>query len=259
MASDLIKDIGGSLLQQGLQTLGLMVDQAMGGELEKAQLVPVEPSGDHPAINRGCLTTVEFMFNPDKIKWTNFVRWTRRPDSGSDSAAKTFGSSEGRTLQLNGIWFDTFEQRDSVRTTYIDKLEALGQRDHKGDHAAPQIKFIWGKFTGKADQYNFPLFVLENLDVEYTMFLNDGTPVRAKVSLTLREATSPEEQQGLRQNESPDHAKLVTIRRGDTLQTIAHAEYDDPKEWRRIANANNIDDPMRLDPGTKLLIPPILK
>ena len=260
MANDLMSMGADFALQQAIAAVGLATSgPAPGGELEKAQLVPVEPTGGHGEISRGKLGKVTLMFNPAKIKWTNFVRWTRRPDSGSDSAGKTFGSSEGRTLTLNNIWFDTFEQRMNVRTTYIDRLEALGQRDHQGDHAAPMIKFVWGNFTSQVDEYNLPLFVLENLEVEYTMFLNDGTPVRACVTITLREATPPETQQELRGNQSPDHAKLVTVRRGDSLQTIAYQEYDDAAEWRRIADANNIDDPMNLDPGAKLLIPPILK
>ena len=36
-------------------------------------------------------------------------------------------------------------------------------------------------------------------------------------------------------------------------------EYEDPGEWRRIADANGIDDPFRLEPGKKLIIPPILR
>ena len=40
---------------------------------------------------------------------------------------------------------------------------------------------------------------------------------------------------------------------------IAFREYDDPAQWRRIAEANGIDDPLALQPGRRLLIPPILK
>jgi hypothetical protein len=257
--ADLMKTAGEAALNALMQQLGIAASQSSGGELEKAQLIPVDPGEGHAPINRGGLGPVELMFNPAKIKWTNFVRWTRRPDPGSDAASKTFGSSEGRKLSLNNIWFDTFETRENVRQRYIDAIEALGQRDHQGDHAAPMIKFVWGNFTNVVKEYNLPLFVLESLDVEYTMFLNDGTPVRANVSLTLREARSADEQQGLNPNQSPDHAKLVTLRRGETLQTIAHLEYNDPREWRRIADANNIDDPMNVPAGARLLIPPILK
>ena len=57
---------------------------------------------------------------------------------------------------------------------------------------------------------------------------------------------------------SPDHAKLVTLKRGQTLADVASDEYDNPAEWRRVARANGIDDPMSVLPGTKLIVPPIL-
>ena len=57
----------------------------------------------------------------------------------------------------------------------------------------------------------------------------------------------------------PDHTKRRTVKMGETLALIAHEEYDDPAEWRRIADANGIEDPLNLTPGTRLLVPPILK
>ena len=42
------------------------------------------------------------------------------------------------------------------------------------------------------------------------------------------------------------------MRRGETLQSIAEQEYDNAGEWRRIADANHVDDPFRIEPGTRL-------
>lgn len=42
---------------------------------------------------------------------------------------------------------------------------------------------------------------------------------------------------------------------GDTLQALAWQEYGDPAAWRLIAEANGIDDPMRLALGRELLLP----
>jgi nucleoid-associated protein YgaU len=95
--------------------------------------------------------------------------------------------------------------------------------------------------------------------VDYTLFLPDATPVRPKVDLSLEQIMLRKEENAQRPKESPDHAKLYTVKKGDTLQGIATAEYDDPREWRRIAKTNNIDDPLELRPGMKLLVPPILK
>ena len=44
---------------------------------------------------------------------------------------------------------------------------------------------------------------------------------------------------------------------GDTLQSVAYRELGKPTYWRAIAELNDIDDPMRLAPGTTLLIPSV--
>ena len=42
---------------------------------------------------------------------------------------------------------------------------------------------------------------------------------------------------------------------GDSLPSIAHREYGVPALWRAIAEANRIDDPLRLATGSSLRIP----
>jgi nucleoid-associated protein YgaU len=42
---------------------------------------------------------------------------------------------------------------------------------------------------------------------------------------------------------------------GDSLASIAFAEYGAPTSWRALAAYNGIDDPMRLPVGTTLLLP----
>jgi nucleoid-associated protein YgaU len=46
---------------------------------------------------------------------------------------------------------------------------------------------------------------------------------------------------------------------GDTLAAVAFREYGDATLWRAIADANLIDDPLRVRPGTELLIPPAVE
>ena len=45
------------------------------------------------------------------------------------------------------------------------------------------------------------------------------------------------------------------VRDGDSIQSVAHTAYGDATLWRRIAEANGIDDPMSLPRGTVLSIP----
>ncbi|NUN16067.1 MAG: LysM peptidoglycan-binding domain-containing protein [Myxococcales bacterium] len=234
------------------------VSRNCGGLLTKAQLIPVE-SHTWQTLDRPGLGPVTLMFNPARVQWSHQVNWDSQKNAASDSAAKSFGGSQGRTVTLEDIRFDTFERRANVRLEFIDRLESLCQRAHEEDHAPPYVLFVWGEFGATVDKYNVPLFVVQGLNVSYTMFGPDGTPYRAVVKLTLQEATPPEWQAYLRGNRSPDHAKQITVRRGDTLATIAHKAYEDAGQWRRIAMANNIDDPLDLAPGMVLMIPPILK
>lgn len=254
--------IAQDLISAGLSAITGAIDAGIwGGKLEKAQIVPVTVSGQGKNAATSANTSVSpitFMYNPASVKWTVTPQWRSTRDAASDSADKTYGGNEGRTLTLSNIIFDTFEKRSSVRTEFIDKLEKLALRDNKDQHDPPFVIFTWGNFGNQVDIYNCPPFKVTSLDVEYTMFLNDGTPVRAKVNVTLKEARPEEQQAEMKAGQSPDHAKLVTMRRGDTLQSIAYQEYDDPREWRRIADANGLEDPMNVKPGTKLVVPPIL-
>jgi nucleoid-associated protein YgaU len=44
---------------------------------------------------------------------------------------------------------------------------------------------------------------------------------------------------------------------GDTLASVAYREYGQPGWWRPLAEANGIDDPMRVAAGTRVLVPDI--
>jgi nucleoid-associated protein YgaU len=99
--------------------------------------------------------------------------------------------------------------------------------------------------------------VLEHVVSRYTMFLSDGTPVRAVLAVTFRQYRSAEEQTQETPRESADHTKRRIVREGDTLQLIAAREYNKASEWRRIARANRIADPLELTPGQELVIPPL--
>ena len=198
-----------------------------------------------------------FHYNPETVSVEKQTMFQEHPTQGSDSGGKEWTHGNSRTLSISELYFDTYEDKENVRTKYIDRLEALAHFDPEL-HRPPKLLFLWGKFMAENDDYNSCQWYLRSVRVTYVMFLSDGTPVRAKVELSLVEATTVDRQQQ-KDPQSPDHAKVYTVTRGDTLQSIAYREYDDPSEWRRIAEVNAIDDPLNIEPGTRLLVPPILK
>ena len=86
--------------------------------------------------------------------------------------------------------------------------------------------------------------------------MDDGTPVRAEVTVRLQQqpsllgllATNPTSA-GL------PGRKAHTVTAGDSLARIATDQYGSPGHWRQIAAANDIDDPLRIRPGDRVYLP----
>lgn len=147
------------------------------------------------------------------------------------------------------VFYDTYNEKKDVRV-YTKQLSDLMQIDPEL-HAPPPLCFIWGM----SSQEPFTC-VLEKVTAKYTMFLSNGTPVRAKLNITLKEfkiGLNPRENS----EQSPDKTKTYVTKRGDSLWLIASEKYGDPSMWRTIADKNKIRNPRFVEPGIELFIPPL--
>lgn len=111
-------------------------------------------------------------------------------------------------------------------------------------HRPPLCEVWWGQVR----LIEGPLTALTS---NFTRFMSDGTPVRATLGLTFTDASLTATGELC----SADVEKHYNVRLGDTLQAIAAKQYGDPTLWRVIAEANDIDDPRVLTPGSVLTIP----
>ncbi len=64
------------------------------------------------------------------------------------------------------------------------------------------------------------------------------------------QTTTPEQ-------EKIEPQKFHIVRRGETLSNISYRYYGSAAKWRKILDANRkvIEDPRKLRPGTRLIIP----
>ncbi|MEO1267688.1 MAG: LysM peptidoglycan-binding domain-containing protein [Myxococcota bacterium] len=195
-------------------------------------------------------------FNPAQITLSRSVIWQPQPGHGQNSKKHQHSNSEPRNLSFD-LFFDAYEKgpEASVQQDVYDLLyfTHIG----KGGHP-PICTLTWGRFVPGSNQEVFKGY-FKQVSIDFTMFQPDGAPCRAKAKCTMIEYDPIQAQEARTKTKSPDHAKVRTVRRGETLQSIAYSEYDSPGEWRRIADFNNIDNPMLLEPGTELLVPPILR
>lgn len=205
--------------------------------LEKALIRPETPSGAEPIV---------VLFNPTQYGVDSSNQLSETPVVGLSAPILQYVRGNARSLSVE-FFFDTYEQRTDVRD-HTDRVYDLLAVE-SSTHAPPVCTFTWGRF-------NFRCLV-QSVNGRFTLFLDDGRPVRASLTVTLKEYVEPEADVRGRPRESADHVKTYAVVRGDTLSGIAAAEYGDPGAWRPIARANAIDNPRALEPGRLLRIPPL--
>jgi len=210
---------------------------------------------DRDAVDpsRGLLPFIPVQFNPTEYTLEKGAQIAEIAIPGIDSPILQFIRGQNEKLTLD-IFFDTTEfgmgeAAVDVRTLTIPIYQLVKLQPRT--HAPPRIRFFWGTLAFKA--------IVESVRQHFTLFNPLGLPLRATLSVTFREYKTLEEQLADLNLQSADHTKRRVVRRGDTLARIAAEEYDDPREWRRIADENEAVLPYlrRLVPGTVLTIPPI--
>jgi nucleoid-associated protein YgaU len=197
---------------------------------------------------------IKALFNPNRLTVSRSARWEDQQTPKRDNPEMQFTGADPSTLSID-LLFDTYDtpeaKKVSVRKKYTDKLLGLTTVEQHGDkHRPPVCRLSWG------EHHVFFQGVLTQLETQFTMFMEDGTPVRATNRCTFkqwRSNTSDLKKQDLL---SADVAKLWTLKQGQTLADVAAREYGDPREWRALAQANDIDDPLTLAYGQQLILPP---
>lgn len=206
--------------------------------LVKATIMPQSPPG---------AAAIAVLFNPTHygLGASNQLAEIGIPGLPAPILQYLRGASRALTMQL---FFDTYETGESV-ATYTDAVYSLLNIEVT-THAPPICVFRWGSltFTG----------VVERVEGQFTLFLNNGMPVRATLDVTFREVVDLQTAVRGTPTHSADHATTHTVVRGETLSGIAAQQYGDPGQWRPIADANQLDNPRLITAGQVLAIPPLI-
>lgn len=195
--------------------------------------------------------SIEVMFNPAEYGFSQSVNYVN-PQKGQPVA--TDFQFEPFTVTL---FFDTYtnekplDEKEDVRVQYTEKIAGLVKptQDAKKTKHQPICIFSWGSFNLKGK--------IQKVDQKFTMFLPNGIPVRATVTITILPTATNKEVKELLGKEAC--RKLWTVKSGDRLDLIAYQALKDPVQWRKIADANQITNPFafpaRDDIGRVIIIP----
>lgn len=199
----------------------------------------------------GGAKVLDFKFNPKEYSISKSAKWKVKEAKGAKQAPPAeFTGSDPRSMTLE-IFLDESETGRNVHDDVEKLFECCTPTTKSQGQSKPRPPYVifgWGNF------FSFKAY-FESVQAKYTLFRQDGTPIRATCQIKMTEVAGPTPRQ------NPTSGTLVahrahTVSAGDTLASIAYAEYDDPNLWRVIADANDIEDPLRLVPGRRLLLPP---
>jgi hypothetical protein len=223
----------------------------------------MRPSVSGLTLPKASLTVVEgatpkrfldFSYNPTEYSVSKSARWNRPPTRGAESAtAPEFTGTDPMSISME-IFFDAFEEAAGDVSGDIDTLLSWTRPTDasrtKGLAQPPLLRFVWGTSPVLQSFQGF----LKTVTARHTMFRFDGTPVRATATITLEEVTPETPAQNPTSGALEGRRGHVVVE-GETLQSIAYDEYGRPGLWRGLAVFNDIDDPLRVAPGSELLLP----
>lgn len=125
--------------------------------------------------------TIEFMFNPTELEFSRSLELN--PSAGARTAKGlpkvSFAYPAPYSLTISNILFDTYETGKNVLTEHINSFRKAVEFAQSTERP-PIYLFTWGS------QEYLRCFV-KSLSYKLSLFLPDGTPVRAIVNLTLEE------------------------------------------------------------------------
>jgi hypothetical protein len=216
------------------------------------------------------LEPIELQYNPTELSWDKGVQIAEIAIPGLDAPLQQYvrGQAEKLTLEL---FFDTTDQgmgRGAVSvTTRTDRIYQLIKIEPTR-HAPPICTFVWNdQFPGSSlsgnvgsaggnQRRNGFKCIVESVKQKFTLFSPEGVPLRAMLTVNLREYKTLDEQLKHLNLSSPDRTHSHVIQSNDTLSGVAALFYRRPGDWRFVAEANGIEDPRRLTVGTFLTVPP---
>ena len=202
------------------------------------------------------IDAIEVMYNPDSLSrrfasefqgdTDGKAQWTRSRTSNLDVKLVI----DGTRVSFHGV--EQLRGLDSV-AKQVQRLLALCYEVNTDTHQPSFLTLHWGSNVFGLDGFECRL---EHVDINYTSFDRDGSPLRAELAVTFVRDVDPPKKPEV---SSPDLTHRRLVRPGDTLPLLCSEIYGSAAHYLRVAEVNRLNDFRSLVPGQELFFPPFAR
>jgi LysM repeat protein len=212
------------------------------------------------------LGSFEAMYNPSSISQKYEIFYGKKQSLASTGIKATYMWSKPRELKLElildgsnveNMGITLLKPQKSV-TERVNQFLDLTYRMSGSSHEPTYLTVDWGDLDW-GEQAKGKVFScrLASVDITYTNFKRDGTPLRAKLDVVLISDIEVQKRKREEKKSSPDLTHRRIIKNGDTLPLLTKEIYGTSKYYLQVAQVNNLDSFRNLTPGQELFFPPL--
>lgn len=203
------------------------------------------------------------MFNPNTISMRHENIFQKYQGINTSGREARYSHSHSEEVRLDLVLDGTGVTHYGL-STLVGGLESVSDQvdkflelcfDMDGDIHEPKfLKIQWG--TGVLKDFDCRL---KAVDIAYTAFEPSGAPLRATLKTTFVEDIATSKRIRQEGKNSPDLSHVRLVKSGDTLPLLTKEIYGSAEYYLRVAQFNQLNDFRNLQPGQKLIFPPLEK
>ncbi|WP_437949013.1 hypothetical protein WME98_51765 [Sorangium sp. So ce296] len=221
-------------------------------KLEKLKIKAFKDVGRRQPIG----APFEAMFNPASFSQRYAIAWGAKQGVGSSAPQLSYSRSKPSeltlTLVVDGTGVESLGIAAPVRKSVKDRVKTFLDVTFRYNGVIHEPNYLlveWGSLIFSCR--------LSAVDIKYTAFERDGTPLRAEIEVTLISDKAAKARAREEGKTSPDLTHSRIVRSGDTLPLLTRDIYGSSARYLDVARWNRLDDFRRLIPGQEIFFPPL--
>jgi Contractile injection system tube protein len=150
---------------------------------------------------------------------------------------------------VNSSFTDGFKKKDVM--ALVNEFKELCFIPNPDTHQPNFVKIIYGELLYKA--------VFKSVDIKFTLFKNDGTPLRAKVNAKFLTIADTDITGVMKSFSSPDVTHKRIVNDHESLIMMSNNIYDRNDLYQEVARFNELNTFRRVITGSELFFPSVEK